>query len=133
LALGTEKNMRNGILAAVAMLCACSPLEQEVSRVPIPETALSVVVVRDEKGLYRYRVFENGSPVSKQRIFGGSAADAPVRPKVSEADSLVKISWSQEGLEVAFLEFDRRTGQLVVDSNLTDRPPPIERENRERT
>jgi hypothetical protein len=125
--------MRNGILAAVVMLCACSPLEREVSRVPIPETALSVVVVRDERGLYRYGVLENGSPVSKERIFGGSAADAPLEPKVSESGTLVRISWSQGGLEVAFLEFDRTTGQLVADSNLTDRPPRIERGNAARS
>jgi hypothetical protein len=129
-ALGIEKRMRNGILAAIVMLCACSPLEREVSRVSIPETVLAVVVVRDEKGLYRYRVFESSSPVSKQRVFGGSATDAPLQPRVTETGGLVRVSWSQEGREVAFLEFDRRTGQLVVDSNLTDRPPPIERQNR---
>jgi hypothetical protein len=39
----------------------------------------------------------------------------------------VRISWSQGSLEVAFLEFDRETGQIARDSNLIDRPPEIER------
>ena len=122
-----KKSMRNGILTAVVMLCACSPAEREMSRVAIPETALSVVVVQDEKGLYRYRVFEKGAPVTTPRIFGGSGTKTPLRPVFTEVGNVVRISWSQEGREVAFLEFDRGTGRIAQDSNLTGRPPSIER------
>jgi hypothetical protein len=112
------------------MLCACSPTESEMSRVAIPETALSVVVVQDEKGLYRYRVFEDSIPVTEDRIFGGSSTRTPVQPVLTEMDVLVRISWSQEGFEVAFLVFDKATGQIAQDSNLTDRPPSIQRQEK---
>ncbi len=41
-----------------------------------------------------------------------------------QAREMASRSW--EGLEVAFLEFDRATGQIAQDSNLTGRPPAIE-------
>jgi hypothetical protein len=114
-------------LAAAVMLCACSPTESEMSRVAIPETALSIAVVQDEKGLYRYRVFENSMPVTEDRIFGGSNTRVPIGPVLTEMDGAIRISWSQADLEVAFLVFDRATGRIVQDSNLTDRPPSIQR------
>jgi hypothetical protein len=118
------------IFAAAVMLCACSPTESEVSRVAIPETALSVVVVQDEKRLYRYRFFEDSAPVTEDRIFGGSSTRTPVQPVLTETDGLVRISWSQEGFEVAFLVFDKATGQIAQDSNLTGRPPSIGRQEK---
>jgi hypothetical protein len=42
-----------------------------------------------------------------RRIFGSSSAKAPVRSVLTEMDGLVRISWSQEGLDVAFLVFDK--------------------------
>jgi hypothetical protein len=119
--------MRNAVFAAVVVLCACSPTAEEISRVAIPDTTLSVVVAQDEKGLYRYRVLENGVSVTTDRIFGGSGTRASLQPRLTETGGLVRISWSQGSLEVAFLEFDRETGQIARDSNLTDRPPEIER------
>jgi hypothetical protein len=118
--------MRSAVLAAVMILCACSPTVEEMSRVAIPNTALSVVVAQDEKGLYRYRVLDNGISVTADRILGGSGTRAPLQPRLTETGSLVRISWSQGGLEVAFLEFDSVTGQIARDSNLTDHPPQIE-------
>ena len=119
--------MKNGILTALILLCACSLTGREVSRVAIPETVFSTVVVQDEKGLYRYKVFENGAPATSERIFGGSASNAPLRPVLTEISGVVRIAWSQEAREVAFLEFDRASSQITQDSNLSDRPPLIER------
>jgi|SRR5688572_4062416 hypothetical protein len=118
--------MRSAVVAAVVVLCACSPTGEEISRVAIPDTALSVAVAQDEKGLYRYRVIENGASVTPDRIFGGSGVRAPLQPRLTDTGSLVRISWLQGSLEVAFLEFDRATGQIARDSNVTGAPPKIE-------
>lgn len=120
--------MRIVVVATIILLCACS-LTEEVARVAIPGTTLTVVVVQDEKRMYRYQIFEDGAAVSGERLFSGYSAGPLPQPVIAESNGLVRISWPKKDQEL-FLEFDRRAGQIVRDSNLADHPPTIERRSK---
>jgi hypothetical protein len=105
-----------GLLLALAV-CSCS-LEHEVSRVAVPETGLTVVVVEDEKSLYRYRI-EPGDGSNGNRIFGTRAAQrdrgAPLPPPViTRSGDVVVINWPGTSLQVR-IDVVRRV--VVEDSN----------------
>ncbi len=78
--------------------------------------------------MYRYKVFEHETAVSEERLFSGySGFDSLSPPAITESSGLVRISWRKPEYGEIFLEFDRRTGQIVRDSNLAGQPPLIER------
>jgi hypothetical protein len=119
--------LRAILLVIALLLCACS-LTKEVARVAIPQTSLMIVVVQDEKKMYRYRVFRNGVPVSAERVFSGYSSSPLAPAAIAESAGVVKISWAKQDGDI-FLEFDRRRGLIVRDSNMSDHPPVIEAQN----
>ena len=113
-------------LALVALLAGCS-LEHEVSRVSVAGTHLALVVVQDEKRMFRYRVLAGDEPVSAERLFSGPCSEPLPDAVVTQESELVRISWAVrcqgQGL---FVEFDLRRGQIRRDSNDADAPPVIQ-------
>jgi hypothetical protein len=109
-------NLKSTFLVAL-LLAACS-LEHEVSRVTIPNTGLTVVVVEDEKSLYRYRIYGSGKTSSEGRIFGersGRARDASLpTPVVSRAGDIASVIWPGTSLQI---QIDVPRGVAVNDSN----------------
>lgn len=113
-------------LALVALLAGCS-LEREVSRVSVPGTELTLVVVQDEKQMFRYRVLAGDQPVSAERLFSGPCSEPLPDAVVTQESEMVRISWpvrcQRQGL---FVEFDVRRGQIRRDSNHADAPLVIQ-------
>src|SRR5882724_11504587 len=113
-------------LTLIALLTACS-LEHEVSRVSVPGTDLTLVVVQDEKKMFRYRVVANDERVSEDRLFSGPCSERLPDAVVTRESDLVRISWpvrcQGQGL---FVEFDLRRAQIRRDSNIADAPPIIQ-------
>jgi hypothetical protein len=88
------------------LLTACT-LEHEVSRVVVPNTALTIVVVEDEKSLYRYRVYDGGKITADSAdgiIFGHRQGlernELLPIPVVTEAGGLATIIWPSASLEL---------------------------------
>jgi hypothetical protein len=119
-------SMKVVITFLVALLLSACSLTTEEARVAIPGTSLTVVVLKDEKNMFRYQIFENGTAVSKQRVFGGYSSYSLSNPTLVESGSVVRISFQKPEGEI-FLEFDRLAGQIVRDSNEADHPPVIEK------
>jgi hypothetical protein len=99
------------------IVSSCS-LEHEVSRVAIPNTGLTVVVVEDEKSLYRYRI-ELPDKSSDGRIFGTRAGqrakDVPLpTPIITRSGDVVTIDWPETSLRV---RIDVVRNAVVEDSN----------------
>jgi hypothetical protein len=120
--------LRTSFLVTALLVSACSPAK-EVARVAIPETPLEIVVVQDDKKMYRYRIFQNGVPVSEERVFSGYSSYQLMPAAIAESAGVVKIFWAKQDGEI-FLEFDRQRGQIVRDSNMSAHPPVIEAETR---
>ena len=120
--------LRTFLLVIALLVSACSAVK-EVARAAIPGTSLEIVVVQDDKKMYRYRVFRNGVPVSEERIFSGYSSYPLMPAAIAESAGVVKMSWAKQDGEI-FLEFDRQRGQIVRDSNMSDHPPVIEAETR---
>ena len=98
----------------VLLLAACS--NREISRVAVPGTDLTVVVVEDWKDMYWYRFYQGDAPVSTDRLLGPRYDSNPSGPVVERQGSVVKLSWpSQRG--VHFIEFDTVTHRVIQDSN----------------
>ena len=103
---------------ATLLLAACT-LEHEVSRVAIPNTSLTVVVVEDEKSLYRIRIYENGKRSSSDEgIFGsrhGIDRDAPLpAPVVTRTASAATLAWPGTNLKITI---DVKHGTAIDDSH----------------
>lgn len=85
------------------VVSSCS-LEHEVSRVAIPGTDLTVIVVEDEKSLYRYSV-EPLSLSSNGRIIGPRAGqraknEALPKPVITRDGDVATVVWPGTDLRV---------------------------------
>jgi hypothetical protein len=95
-------NALSAILVMV-LLAACT-LEHEVSRVVIPNSGIIVVVVEDEKSLYRYRIYGGSAVNADGIIFGhrqGGGRDAPLpAPVVAKTGDVATIAWPGTNLQL---------------------------------
>jgi hypothetical protein len=85
------------------LLAACT-LEHEVLRVAIPNTGIAVVVVEDEKSLYRYRIYGGSAVNADGIIFGhrqGRDRDTPLStPVVAKTGDVATIAWPGTKLQL---------------------------------
>ena len=118
--------MKSKLIVLVALILASCTLEHKVSRVQLPGTALAVVVVEDEKSLYRYRIYPKGEPADG-RIFGerrGRDRGSPLpTPVVTRMGDIVSITWPGLYLNI---QIDVVHGLVVKDSNDAETPPKFQ-------
>jgi hypothetical protein len=100
------------------LLTSSCSLEHEVSRVAISNTSLTVIVVEDEKSLYRYRieppVGSGGGRIIGPRA-GQRAKDAPLpTPIITRSGDVVTIDWPTTALRVR-IDVVRKV--VIDDSN----------------
>jgi hypothetical protein len=88
----------------VTVLLAACTLEHEVSRVAIPNTGITVIVVEDEKSLYRYRIYGGRAVNTDGIIFGhrqGRNRDAPLpTPAIAKTGDVATIAWPGTNLQL---------------------------------
>ena len=96
----------------------------EVSRVPVPETDLTVVLTKDFKRLVSYQVFQQESPVSEIRLLGPLDSDNIPTIQVSSSHGVATIEWTNEHVH-HFVKIAIAERKILSDSNPADRPATI--------
>jgi hypothetical protein len=105
------------ILSGVGLLLLISCSGRDVvSRVPLPDSSVTVVLTEDFKHMYSAQLFENGKPVSDLQLLGPRYSDHCPPARVSSSSGLVTVDWGQDSPH-HYVQVDVTTRHIVVSSN----------------
>jgi hypothetical protein len=96
----------------------------DLARVKVPGTNLTLVLYEDEKDLHRYEVLANGKKVARD-VMLGSRGGLAATPQVSVIGDRVIVTFRTTENTAPYVEFDRAACRIVGHSNKSSSPPPI--------
>lgn len=96
----------------------------ELARVPIPGSNLTLVLEQDDLGIHRYDVLAGDEKVAR-RIVLASRGELQAKPQVSILGDRVTVTFHTATHSAPFVEFDLATCRIASHSNLASAPPPI--------
>jgi len=86
-----------------------------VSRVPLPGTAITVVLTEDFKHMYSAQLFENGKPISDVQLLGPRYSEHCPAARVSSSSGVVTVDWGEQSPH-HYVQVDMSTRRIIVPS-----------------
>ena len=104
------------LLGLLSVLCLAGCTDHELTRIAVPDTNVTLVLIEDEKQMFRYEVLVDHRSALEQGFLGPHDADSSLRPVVTRDGDLVTFTW-HGSLVRHFVQFNVATCQLVGDSH----------------
>jgi hypothetical protein len=107
-------------LVVLAVLVWAFVLRPQVeSRVPVPGSAMTVIITSDLAGCCYCQLFEHGRPVSDRHILGSYVAGMCSTAHVSRASNIVTVDWGDQSQNYYTVAIDIEARGFAVSSNRT--------------